>query len=130
MLRTAARVNWASTGVSHHSVVLQPTLRRRPATVEPARAPNDLGGSAYLRPFTRPLVDLSTFHILFYFCSIILTVNFCCFFSSWLSLYLNPFTSGFLSSAGSEDEDDEGLDPAVKVVKEKERRQANNARER
>ena len=63
MLRTAARVNWASTGVSHHSVVLQPTLRRRPATVEPARAPNDLGGSAYLRPFTRPLVDLSIFHI-------------------------------------------------------------------
>lgn len=37
----------------------------------------------------------------------------------------------FASSAGSdEDDDDEGLDPAVKVVKEKERRQANNARER
>ena len=71
------------------------------------------------------------FTFIFYFCSIILTVNFCFFFSySWLSLYLNPFTSGFLSSAGSEDEDDEGLDPAVKVVKEKERRQANNARER
>lgn len=33
-------------------------------------------------------------------------------------------------SAGSEDDDDDGLDPAVKVVKEKERRQANNARER
>lgn len=33
-------------------------------------------------------------------------------------------------SAGSEEDDDEGLDPAVKVVKEKERRQANNARER
>ena len=52
------------------------------------------------------------------------------FFSSWLFRYLNPFTSVFLSSTGSEDEDDEGLDPAVKVVKEKERRQANNARER
>ena len=45
-------------------------------------------------------------------------------------LFYLPFTSGFASSAGSEDEDDEGLDPAVKVVKEKERRQANNARER
>lgn len=56
-----------------------------------------------------------------------------CFLISFLSvsiLYLIPFTAGFLSSAGSEDEDDEGLDPAVKVVKEKERRQANNARER
>ena len=39
---------------------------------------------------------------------------------------------GFASSAGSEDDDEdlEGMDPAVKVVKEKERRQANNARER
>ena len=130
MLRTAARANWASTGVSHHSVVLQPTLRRRPATVEPARAPNDLGGSAYLRPFTRPLVDLSIFHIYILFLFNHTNGEFLFFFSSWLSLYLNPFTSGFLSSAGSEDEDDEGLDPAVKVVKEKERRQANNARER
>ena len=44
-------------------------------------------------------------------------------------IYLLP--RGFASSAGSDDdEDDEGLDPAVKVVKEKERRQANNARER
>lgn len=53
-------------------------------------------------------------------------------FLSWSALlfYLSYFTSGFASSAGSEDEDDEGLDPAVKVVKEKERRQANNARER
>merc|ERR1712137_355175 len=33
------------------------------------------------------------------------------------------------SSAGSDDDDDEA-DPEVKVVKEKERRQANNARER
>ena len=49
------------------------------------------------------------------------------FFSSWRFRYLNPFTSVFLSSTGSEDEDDEGLDPAVKVVKEKERRQANSA---
>ena len=45
-------------------------------------------------------------------------------------LYFTLFALGFSSSAGSEDEDDEGLDPAVKVVKEKERRQANNARER
>ena len=36
---------------------------------------------------------------------------------------------GFASSAGSDDDDDEA-DPEVKVVKEKERRQANNARER
>ena len=57
-------------------------------------------------------------------------VNF--FFVSFLFFTWTPFTSGFISSAGSDDEDDddEGLDPAVKVVKEKERRQANNARER
>lgn len=56
-------------------------------------------------------------------------VLFVCLFFTWTT----PFTSGFISSAGSDDEDDdddEGLDPAVKVVKEKERRQANNARER
>jgi len=36
---------------------------------------------------------------------------------------------GMFSSAGSDDDDDDA-DPEVKVVKEKERRQANNARER
>jgi len=49
--------------------------------------------------------------------------SFCC------CLFSPRVCGGFASSAGSDDDDDEA-DPEVKVVKEKERRQANNARER